>query len=55
MALYRRLIAMLYPGRQIDCALLWTRDITLEALPATLLDAAFTRIEPPRTVSMRIA
>ncbi len=55
MALYRRLIATLYPGRQIDCALLWTRDITLEALPATLLDAAFTRIEPPRTVSMRIA
>jgi ATP-dependent helicase/nuclease subunit A len=55
MALYRRLIATLYPGRQIDCALLWTRDIMLEPLPETLLDAAFTRIEPPRTVSMRIA
>lgn len=55
MALYRRLIATLYPGRRIDCALLWTRDITLEPLPELLLDAAFIRIEPPSMGSMGIA
>ncbi|HEY2444641.1 MAG TPA: double-strand break repair helicase AddA [Rhizomicrobium sp.] len=44
MALYRAALAKLYPGRRIDCALVWTEGPRLMALPSALLDAEFARI-----------
>jgi len=45
MALYRALLAQVFPGRRIEAALLWTHAPRLMPLPANLLDqrlAAFT-------------
>ena len=39
MALYRAVLAQIYPGRTVDCALLWTDGPRLMPLPAELLDA----------------
>jgi ATP-dependent helicase/nuclease subunit A len=44
MALYRAALAKIYPGRRIDCALIWTEQPRLMALPAELLDAEIRRI-----------
>ncbi|MDA5194576.1 double-strand break repair helicase AddA [Govanella unica] len=38
MAAYRRLLQQIYPGRRIDCALLWTDGARLMALPDQMLD-----------------
>lgn len=44
MALYRVALARIFPGRRVDCALLWTEGPSLMALPADLLDAQVARI-----------
>lgn len=38
MACYRALLSEIYPGRPVDCAILWTARPMLMALPAALLD-----------------
>jgi ATP-dependent helicase/nuclease subunit A len=44
MALYRAALGKIYPGRRIDCALIWTEQPRLMTLPAELLDAEIARI-----------
>ena len=44
MALYRAGLQKIYPGKRIDCALVWTDGARLMALPASLLDAEIARI-----------
>jgi ATP-dependent helicase/nuclease subunit A len=44
MALYRAALGKVFPGRRIDCALVWTAGPALMPLPAGLLDAVFARI-----------
>ncbi len=44
MALYRAVLARIFPGRRIDCALVWTEAPALMPLPAGLLDAELARI-----------
>lgn len=44
MALYRAVLAAIYPGRTITCAVLWTGNGVLDPLPETGLDAAFQAI-----------
>lgn len=41
MAAYRALLQKIYPGHQVECALLWTFEARLMALPHSLLDAAY--------------
>lgn len=43
MAAYRALLQEIYPGRQVCCALLWTYDLRLMAIPDEMLDHAFAR------------
>ncbi len=43
MAAYRALLQEIYPGVKIECALLWTYDARLMAVPQALLDHAFAR------------
>ncbi len=43
MATYRALLQEIYPDHQIECALLWTYDARLMAIPAALMDHAFAR------------
>ncbi|MBX3493878.1 MAG: double-strand break repair helicase AddA [Parvibaculum sp.] len=40
MAAYRAVLARIYPGREVRCALLWTDGPTLMELPAEMLDNA---------------
>ena len=40
---YRHLLALLYPGRRIDAAILWTRTATLMPVPADLTTASLQR------------
>lgn len=40
MATYRAVLAQLYPGRTVSCALLWTDGPFLMDLPAAALDLA---------------
>ncbi|MGH6879165.1 MAG: double-strand break repair helicase AddA, partial [Rhizomicrobium sp.] len=44
MALYRAALARVFPGKRIDCALVWTEVPTLMPLPAEVLDAELARI-----------
>jgi ATP-dependent helicase/nuclease subunit A len=44
LALYRAVLAKLYPGRQVRAALLWTEGPDLMEIPATMLDEALTRV-----------
>jgi ATP-dependent helicase/nuclease subunit A len=44
MALYRAALEKIYPGKDIDCALVWTHGARLMPLPAALLDAEIARI-----------
>jgi ATP-dependent helicase/nuclease subunit A len=44
LALYRAVLARMYPGRPIRCALVWTEVPGLMELPASMLDAAAARI-----------
>ena len=39
MAAYRALLARIYPGRTVECLLLWTAIPELMALPEALLEA----------------
>ncbi|MGH7095570.1 MAG: PD-(D/E)XK nuclease family protein, partial [Stellaceae bacterium] len=38
LAIYRAALRLIYPGRAVDCALLWTAGPRLMPVPATLLD-----------------
>jgi ATP-dependent helicase/nuclease subunit A len=44
MALYRAALQKIYPGKRVDCALVWTDVARLMPLPALLLDAEIARI-----------
>jgi ATP-dependent helicase/nuclease subunit A len=44
MALYRAALGKVFPGRRIDCALVWTDGPALMPLPAVFLDAEIARI-----------
>jgi ATP-dependent helicase/nuclease subunit A len=44
MALYRAALQKIYPGKRIDCALVWTDGARLMPLPNTLLDAEIASI-----------
>jgi len=44
MALYRAALQKIYPGRRVDCALVWTDGALLMPLPDALLDAEIARI-----------
>jgi len=35
---YRQALKQIYPGKQIKCALLWTREAKMQTVPAKLLD-----------------
>ena len=43
MAAYRALLQEIYPDHKIECALLWTYDARLMAIPPALMDHAFAR------------
>lgn len=45
MALYRALLARLYPDRAILCHVLWLESATLETLETSVLDAAFAGVQ----------
>lgn len=45
MALYRALLARLYPGRAIACHVLWLENARLETLGQAALDAAFAGVQ----------
>jgi ATP-dependent helicase/nuclease subunit A len=44
MALYRAVLAAIYPGKTIACAVLWTETGQLDPLPSAALDSAFLAI-----------
>lgn len=44
MAIYRRLLADLFPGRRIRAAILWTARPSLAEIPADALDAALAKL-----------
>jgi len=44
MALYRAALSRIYPGKHIDCALIWTDGARLMPLPAELLNAEMAKI-----------
>jgi ATP-dependent helicase/nuclease subunit A len=44
LALYRGVLALLYPDRAIRAALLWTEVPDLMEIPATVLDAALAQL-----------
>jgi ATP-dependent helicase/nuclease subunit A len=46
LALYRALLAPLYPGRVLRCRLIWTATASATDLPAALLDAALAALGP---------
>ena len=47
MGAYAHALALLYPDRRIDTALLWTRTATLMPLPHALVSAALARATGP--------
>ena len=46
LALYRAVLAKLYPAHEIRAALLWTSVPDLMPLPPQVLDEAFARVTP---------
>jgi ATP-dependent helicase/nuclease subunit A len=47
MSAYRSVLARIYPGKSIRCAILWTAAPALVELPARMLDPyAVDRVEP---------
>ena len=44
LALYRDVLARLYPGKPVRCALLWTETATIMEIPASALDAGLQSI-----------
>lgn len=49
MAIYRAALALVYPGKRIDCYLLWTDATRLMALPEELLKVPHLDAAPPQT------
>jgi ATP-dependent helicase/nuclease subunit A len=47
LALYRALLAPLYPRRAMRCILVWTVGAVVTELPAARLDAALAALAPP--------
>jgi ATP-dependent helicase/nuclease subunit A len=47
LALYRAVLARLYPGRPVRCALLWTDLPALQEIPAEALDEALATLPRP--------
>ena len=50
MAAYRALLQVLYPGRQVTCALIWTDGARLMELPDAAMDAALAMAGQPRAL-----
>jgi ATP-dependent helicase/nuclease subunit A len=44
LALYRAVLGLLYPGRAVRAALVWTEGPALMEVPAALLDAALSSV-----------
>jgi ATP-dependent helicase/nuclease subunit A len=44
LALYRAVLARIYPGRTVRAALVWTEGLDLMEFSAAALDAAFARV-----------
>jgi ATP-dependent helicase/nuclease subunit A len=44
LALYRAVLTLLYPGREVRAALVWTEGPNLMEVPAVALDAALSRV-----------
>ena len=47
MAAYRAVLRQAFPGRAVDCALVWTYGATVMPLPHGLLDAHAPQGAPP--------
>jgi ATP-dependent helicase/nuclease subunit A len=47
MGAYAHALAQLYPGRQIETAILWTRQARLMPLPPDIVSAALSRTTIP--------
>ena len=47
MGAYAAALAVVYPGRRVETAILWTRTATLMELPHDLVTAAFARAPGP--------
>lgn len=45
MGAYAAALAQIYPGRQVDCALLWTRAPCLMMMPSAVIEAALARAD----------
>ena len=48
MAAYRAALSGIWPGRAVDCAVLWTRARSLMFLPGPLLDQSLAGLDPAR-------
>ncbi len=49
MALYREVMRSAYPGRSVNCVLVWTAAPAVMALPSSFLDQALSRLMAART------
>jgi ATP-dependent helicase/nuclease subunit A len=47
LALYRMAVERLFPGRAVNCAILWTVEPRLGLLPSSLLQEAVSALDPP--------
>lgn len=47
LALYRIAVERLFPGRAVNCAILWTVEPRLGLLPSSLLQEAVSALDPP--------
>jgi ATP-dependent helicase/nuclease subunit A len=47
LALYRALLAMVYPGRTVRAAIVWTETPDLMEIPGHALEAALSRLTSP--------
>ena len=47
LALYRMAVEKMFPGRPVNCGILWTVEPRLGLLPPTLLQEAVSALDPP--------
>jgi ATP-dependent helicase/nuclease subunit A len=47
LALYRLAVERMFPGRPVNCGILWTVEPRLGLLPSTLLQEAVSALDPP--------
>ncbi|HRJ70505.1 MAG TPA: PD-(D/E)XK nuclease family protein [Beijerinckiaceae bacterium] len=47
LALYRDLLRRMFPGRPVECLLVWTRSQRIERIDDDALDAALAAFTPP--------